>query len=168
MLSAAAVASAQPRSIGLRAGNNWDLSYQHYLNESSFLTIETGVPGVAFGKDADGAFACNMLLGAHLAVIYDMLDPYGATIKWDKKGEWHWYMGCGLKGGIYGYNDPKWHAGLATHIGIEYDFEFPMILFIDSRATFGVTNYGVAEGKKVAFDGIAPLDLALGIRYKFN
>lgn len=152
------LASAQPRSIGLRSGNNWDISYQHTLNPEYFLTVEVGVPGVTFTKEG-----ANLLLGTHAAVIFDQLDPFGKKINWDKKGEWHWYMGMGVKGGIYGFESPAWHAGLATHIGIEYDFDFPMGLFFDSRSTFGATNYT----GKVGFDGIALMDMAFGIRFLF-
>jgi len=158
--------AGSPRSIGFRAGNNWDISYQHYLNEASFLTIEAGTPGYTFSKTG-----ATLLLGGHAALIYDMLDPYGAKFKPIEKGEWHWYMGVGLKGGVYapdGYANPYWHAGVATHIGVEYDFVFPMIIFIDSRATFGVTSMTGNPDKKVGFDGVAPLDLAIGLRYKFN
>jgi hypothetical protein len=102
--------------------------------------------------------------GIGASVTYDWIDPFNTAFPWEHKGEWHWYMGVGAGGGIYGYKAPFWYAGVVGHVGVEYDFWFPLQLSIDWRPNVGVTNassnwfnhWGLFEG------------LSLGVRYRFN
>ena len=57
-----------------------------------------------------------------------------------------------------------WYAGVAGHIGIEYDFWFPFQLSLDWRPAIGVgTNTGSLGFNVPGLWG----GLQLGIRYKF-
>ncbi len=95
------------------------------------------------------------------------MDPCGATFPWDKKGEWHWFMGVGGSGGFVFPNavyNGWWYAGVAGHIGFEYDFWFPLQLSLDWRPSIGIAN----QDGPLAFN-IPGLwgGLQLGVRYKF-
>ena len=150
---ASVMAYAQPRAIGVNLGGNLGFSYQHGFGESNMLDIDvhTGIWGAAAGWWG---------VGAH--ITYDWIDPFGATVPWNEKGEWHWYMGVGGSGGIYNFA-PDWYVGVAGHVGIEYDFWFPFQLSLDWRPCIGVSNtspywFNVAG----LYHGIT-----LGVRYKF-
>ena len=69
-------------------------------------------------------------------------------------------------GGTYGSKtyDSWWYAGVAGHIGIEYDFWFPFQLSLDWRPSLGVGTNGGNLGFNVPglWGGIQ-----LGVRYKF-
>ncbi len=143
------MAYAQPRAIGGNIGYSVGFSYEHGFGEKNMLDIAVNVPRF------DG-------IGA--SVTYDWIDPFNTAFPWENKGEWHWYMGVGAGGGIYNYKSPFWYAGVAGHVGVEYDFWFPLQLSIDWRPNVGVTNasanwfnhWGLFEG------------LSLGVRYRFN
>jgi len=151
---ASLAAYAQPRAVGVNLGYGIGFSYQHGFGESNMLDVAAEVP---FFNGIGGK------------VTYDWIDPFNAPVPWNEKGEWHWYMGVGAAGGIYGFKDVAWYAGVAGHIGIEYDFWFPLQLSLDFRPTLGVAiagngNGGVAAG--FGYDVYAG-GLGLGIRYKF-
>ncbi|AVR46392.1 hypothetical protein C7S20_14585 [Christiangramia fulva] len=85
---------------------------------------------------------------------------------WNIDGGFNWYAGAGA--GLGSYNDNRndnldRHDGafalIAGDIGIEYNFDFPLLLSLDFRPEIGFSNY-------VESDDFAP-DLALGIRYQF-
>ena len=149
LLAVASIAAyAQPRAIGANIGYGAAFSYQHGFGESNMLDVAVTVP---------------FFNGIGAIITYDWIDPFGATVPWNEKGEWHWYMGVGGTGGIYGFKDAYWYAGAAGHIGIEYDFWFPMQLSVDWRPNIGVIGKdGVGFNTAGLYDGIT-----LGIRYKF-
>ncbi len=151
---ASITAYAQPRAIGANLGGNVGFSYQHGFGESNMLDIDV------HSSLLSGVFG-YWGVGAH--VTYDWIDPFGATFPWDKKGEWHWYMGVGGAGGLYSFAPTYWYAGVAGHIGFEYDFWFPLQLSLDWRPSIGVNNY-YANWFNVGglYEGIT-----LGVRYKF-
>ena len=104
-------------------------------------------------------------VGGH--VTYDWIDPFNAPVPWNNKGEWHWYMGVGGSGGFVfptsAGNDGWWYAGVAGHIGIEYDFWFPFQLSLDWRPSIGIAgNNGIAFN----IPGLWGV-IQIGVRYKF-
>jgi hypothetical protein len=147
---ASLAAYAQPRAIGANLGGSLGFSYQHGFGEANMLDVAVSVP-----------FLNGWGIGG--SVTYDWIDPFNAPVPWNEKGEWHWYMGVGGGGGIYGFKEPCWFAGVVGHIGIEYDFWFPLQLSLDWRPNIGVSNahknwfnpWGLYDG------------ISLGIRYKF-
>ena len=151
---ASIMAYAQPRAIGARLGYGAEFSYEHGLGSGNMISLEVGVP----------AFA-----SIEAACTYDWIDPFGATVPWNEKGEWHWYMGVG------GAAQWSWRAmnagfvGACGRFGIEYDFWFPLQLSIVFRPTLGVmlgSNGNGGVGAAFAYDVYCG-GLGLGIRYKF-
>ena len=152
---ASLAAYAQPRAIGANLGSGLDFSYQHGFGEANMLDVAVSVP-VLGGWGIGGK------------VTYDWIDPFGATVPWNEKGEWHWYMGVGGSGGIYGFNAPNWYVGAAGHFGIEYDFWFPLQLSLDWRPTIGVVGNHADNGGGIGFNLLGLYDgITLGVRYKF-
>ena len=150
---ASIMAYAQPRAIGARLGYGAEVSYEHGLG-NNMLSLEVGVPGFA---------------GLEAAVTYDWIDPFGATVPWNEKGEWHWYMGVGGAAQWSWYAMNAGFVGACGRFGIEYDFWFPLQISIDWRPTLGVAlanngNGGIAAG--FGYDLYCG-GLGLGIRYKF-
>ncbi|MCQ2324548.1 MAG: hypothetical protein MJZ53_06900 [Paludibacteraceae bacterium] len=156
-MAGVAFAVAQPRAIGANLGSGLGVSYQHGFGASNMLDVAVNIPVLTKGFGIGGN------------VTYDWIDPFNAPVPWNQKGEWHWCMGVGGAGGCYGLfsSDAKnrWYAGVAGHIGIAYDFWFPMELSLDYRPTIGVAaneDGGVGFGLDGLYNGIT-----LGIRYLF-
>lgn len=91
---------------------------------------------------------------------------------WNIEGGFNWYAGAG--GGLgsisakddryynnknYRYNDETF-AFLAGNIGIEYNFDIPLLISLDFRPEIGFIN------DNDDFDNFSP-DIALGLRYQF-
>ena len=86
---------------------------------------------------------------------------------WNIDGGFNWYAGVG--GGLGRWSiDDKYYFGnkddqsktfvfAAGDIGIEYDFDIPLLISLDFRPQVGLINYGDASN----------FDIALGIRYQF-
>lgn len=150
-------AYAQPRAIGANLGGSLGFSYQHGFGESNMLDVAVYTP-IAAGRAT--------MWGIGGTVTYDWIDPFGTSVPWNEKGEWHWYMGVGGAGGVYNFANPTvWNVGVAGHIGIEYDFWFPFQLSLDWRPNIGIlgaTGGGIGYNTAGLYDGIT-----LGIRYKF-
>ncbi len=155
----AATAVAQPRAIGGNLGTDLGFSYQHGFGDKNMLDVSVNVPlinGVGVGGK----------------VTYDWIDPFGTAVPWSNRGEWHWYMGVGGGASVWfpyahdGYT--WWNAGVVGHIGIEYDFWFPLQLSLDWRPQLGVGNYDYyGNGNRINFDLGGVYGLSLGVRYKF-
>lgn len=153
-IASVAYAAAQPRAIGANLGGSLGFSYQHGFGEANMLDVAVYTP-IAVGRASDW--------GLSGIVTYDWIDPFGATVPWNEKGEWHWYMGVGGAGGYF-FGGKAGYVGAAGHFGIEYDFWFPFQLSIDWRPVIGV---GIA-GSAVAFNtGGLYEGLTIGVRYKF-
>ena len=158
---ASLAAYAQPRAVGVNLGAWSSFSYQHGFGETNMLDLAANV-----------ILPINSGIGVGGHVTYDWIDPFNAPVPWDKRGEWHWYMGVGGSGGFvfpYKMKDGTavpgaWYAGAAGHIGIEYDFWFPFQLSLDWRPSIGVASSNGAYGFNIPglWGG-----LQLGIRYKF-
>ena len=148
-------ANAQPRAIGVNLGSGLGFSYQHGFGEANMLDVDVHVP--VFGWGVGGI------------VTYDWIDPFGTQIPWNNKGEWHWALGVGAAGGIYGFSYPDWYAGVAGHVGVAYDFWFPLELSVDWRPHFGVIGWNDAHNGGVGFNLNGLYDgVTIGVRYLFN
>lgn len=142
-------AVAGPRAIGVNLGYGGAFSYQHSLGESNMIDLAVEVP--AFN-------------GIGASCTYDWIDPFHTAVPWNNQGEWHWYMGVGAGAGLYGWDATTAYVGAVGHVGIEYDFWFPMQLSLDWRP-----NVGAYVGKEAAGFNLSGIysGIALGIRYKF-
>ena len=141
-------AVAQPRAIGANIGYGIDLSYQHSLGEANMIDVSVNVP---------------FFEGIGATATYDWVNPFGAVIPWDYEGQWNWNLGVGAGLGIYGFKAPAFYAGVVGHVGISYDFWFPMQLSLDYRPNIGIVGgEGITFNTSGLYSGIT-----LGVRYLF-
>ena len=141
-----AAAVAQPRAIGLNLGYGLDVSYQHSLGTSNMIDLSINVP-------------CYAGIGA--TATYDWVNPFGTAIPWNEKGEWNWNLGVGAGLGWAG----GFYVGAVGHVGVEYNFWFPLQLSVDYRPNIGIVaipHYGVAFNSWGLYSGIT-----IGARYLF-
>lgn len=86
---------------------------------------------------------------------------------WNIEGGFNWYAGAGAGLGNVTikddwndrYVDDGLFALLAGNVGLEYNFDIPLLLSLDFRPEFGFSGYDVTND-------FSP-DIALGIRYQF-
>jgi len=134
-------------AIGLRLGgaNGYgaEISYQHLLGANHRLEVDLG-----FRNERD--YNSFKLTGLYQWV-------------WNIDGGFNWYAGLGAGVGSVNIKHHHHHGGafafIAGNLGIEYDFNVPLQVFIDFRPEIGFSDYDV-------YDNFGP-DLALGIRYRF-
>ena len=117
ILGFAAVATAQPRTIGIRAGYGAEVSYQHTLGSTNFLEVDAGWSAgyVSFTGLYDFVFA--------------------------SEGNFNFYAGPGARVAF----DEDLHLGVAGQIGVEYNFDIPLTLSLDWTPVFNLipgTNFG--------------------------
>ena len=141
-----ATAVAQPRAIGANIGWGLDVSYQHSLGEANMIDLSVNIPGFN---------------GIGATATYDWINPFGTAIPWNEKGEWNWSLGVGAGAGIYGFKDPAVYVGAVGHVGVEYNFWFPLQLSVDYRPNIG-WNFGANKFNTDGFYGVT-----LGVRYLF-
>ena len=133
------------KTIGLRFGDDdglgAEITYQHAL--ASNTRLEAGL-----------AWRSNKNVSAF---------KIAATHQWvwelDLFDNLNWYAGAG--GGIGSWKTKTDNGSfffLAGDIGTEYKFNFPLLLSLDFRPEFGLSNYN---------NGL-DFDIALAVRYTFN
>lgn len=136
-------------AIGLRLGDSdgfgTEVSYQRALGDNNRLELDLGWRS---NKNYD-AF--------RLTGLYQWV--------WVLDGSFNWYAGLG--GGVaqvnFDDNFPDFNNDSETYfygagdIGIEYNFDIPLMLSLDFRPEFGFGD----------FNDDLDLDIALGIRYQF-
>ena len=139
--------SIADNALGLRLGDNngvgTEISYQHFLGGNNRLEAD-------LGWSSRGDYDAFRLTG-----LYQWL--------WNLDGGLNWYAGLGAGlGSVDTKNRHSEDDGLfvtaAGDIGLEYDFDFPLLLSLDFRPEIGLVNY---YGDDLGFD------IALGIRYQF-
>lgn len=136
-------------ALGLRLGDNdgfgGEISYQRALSENNRLELDLGWRN---GDDYDAV---------KLAGVYQWL--------WNIDGGFNWYAGAGGGLGSVGYDanypghedDDEIFIFGAGDIGIEYNFDIPLLLSLDFRPEIGFNDFNNDVG----------FDIALGIRYQF-
>ena len=131
-------------SIGIRFGDNsglgGEISYQLKLKESNRLEIN-------LGTRSDSNLSSFKLTG-----IYQWV--------WDIDNGFNWYAGFG--GGIGNWknkviNQSETVLYGAGNLGIEYNFDIPLLISLDYRPEFGFSDI---------YDGFNS-DFALSVRYQF-
>ncbi|GGK28296.1 hypothetical protein GCM10007962_23200 [Yeosuana aromativorans] len=133
-------------AIGLRLGDSdgfgSEISYQHALGTANRLEVDLGWRN---GND----YSAYKLTG-----LYQWVFPLD--------GSFNWYVGAG--GGIASFDGKNQLNGVsdtsifaAGDIGIEYNFDIPLMLSLDFRPEFGNND----------FTDNTVFDIALGIRYQF-
>lgn len=133
-------------AIGLRFGDNdglgAEVSYQRGLGDNNRLEFD-------LGWRSSSNFDAFKLTG-----LYQWIFPLD--------GSFNWYVGAG--GGLASFSGKKLLDGesetalfAAGDIGIEYNFDIPLLLSLDFRPEIGFGD----------FDDDLNFDIALGVRYQF-
>ncbi|OEK07695.1 hypothetical protein A8C32_17095 [Flavivirga aquatica] len=133
-------------AIGLRLGDSdgfgAEVSYQRLLGDTNRLEVDLG------WRNSNNYDAFK------LTGIYQWVFPLD--------GNFNWYAGPG--GGIASFSGKNRFDGssettffAAGDIGIEYNFEIPLLLSLDFRPELGFSDYTDNLG----------FDIALSIRYQF-
>ncbi|MDT0650724.1 hypothetical protein [Autumnicola edwardsiae] len=83
---------------------------------------------------------------------------------WNLEDGFNWYAGAGAGvGNVNDKRDGEYNDGafllVAGNLGIEYNFDIPLLLSLDIRPEIGFNDYDVV-------DSFTP-DIALGVRYQF-
>ncbi|OBX26536.1 hypothetical protein LX77_00890 [Gelidibacter algens] len=144
-------------AIGLRIGGNSDgsgaeVSYQRALGDSNRLELDLGFINSNKKNDEYDGFK--------LAGIYQWV--------WNIDGGFNWYAGPGAGIASKNYNkyrgldidETQTFVFIGGDVGIEYNFDFPLLLSLDFRPEFGLGN---DEFNNNELD----FALALGVRYQF-
>ncbi len=136
-------------ALGVRLGDNdgfgSEISYQHELSKMNRLEVDLGFRN---NNDYD-AFK--------LTGIYQWV--------WNIDGGFNWYAGFGAGIGSWnagkdymGNNDDGIFINADGNVGIEYDFDIPLLISLDFRPEFDL----VGDYKKGT-----DFDIALSLRYQF-
>ena len=144
-----ATAVAQPRAIGANLGGTFDVSYQHSLGEANMIDLSVNIPWI-------GGF------GIGASATYDWINPFGTSIPWNYQGSWNWSLGVGAGAGIYGFSSPDIYVGAVGHVGVSYDFWFPLQLSVDWRPNVGIVTGPIGFNASGLYTGIT-----IGVRYLF-
>jgi hypothetical protein len=133
-------------AIGLRIGGSdgfgTEITYQRALGGNNRLEVDLGWRSAS---DSDGF---------KLTGLYQWV--------WQLEGDFNWYAGAGGGLGTYSADTPsddfdETFAFVAGNVGIEYSFDFPLLLSLDFRPELGFGD----------FNDDLNFDIALGIRYQF-
>ncbi|WP_281540312.1 hypothetical protein [Maribacter aestuarii] len=138
-------------ALGLRLGDSdgfgAEVSYQKSLGRANRLELDLG------WRDSRNFDAFK------LAALYQWVRPI--------EGGFNWYYGVGGGVGSVDFapvfnsdDDGGVFVFAAGDIGIEYNFDIPLLLSLDFRPELGVLGY---DGFSDNFD----FDIGLGIRYQF-
>lgn len=128
VLAFAAVASAQPRTFGLRIGYGGEVSYQHYMG-SNFVEADLGFLG------GNGFYATG---------VYDFV--------FAQSGDFNFYAGPGASLGFYSSGGSSaLSLSVVGQIGAEYQIPaIPMNISIDWRPGIGLLGYSGLYGSSIA------------------
>lgn len=153
-----AISSAQviaDNAIGLRLGDSdgfgAEISYQRAVgSNNNRLEFDLGIRN---GKNYDGF---------KLVGLYQWV--------WNIDGGFNWYAGPGAGVASYSYdyrvnngnyiNDDYTFVFLAGDVGIEYNFDIPLMISLDFRPEFGL-------GDSDYRDDNLDFDIGIGVRYQF-
>jgi len=134
-------------AIGLRFGDNdgfgSEITYQRKIKDANRLEFDLGFRD---NKNFD---------------IWKLTGLYQWI--WSIDGGFNWYAGFGAGIGnvdVKGFdNDDGIFVNAAGNVGVEYNFEIPLLISLDFRPEFGIVNdFG---------DDDLGVDIALSLRYQF-
>ena len=92
-----------------------------------------------------------------------------AKPQWSDRGEWGVYAGPGAVVGLDIFGDTKsFSVAAAGQVGLEYSFDFPLLLAVDMRPCIGL-HVNTGKGARVGFydNGLLGLVPNLSVRYRF-
>ncbi|MFV8353738.1 hypothetical protein ACNQGB_05615 [Flavobacterium sp. XS1P32] len=141
-------------ALGLRFGSNngfgGELTYQRALGSNNRLELDLGLRNRSNYNNS--SYDDNAL---KLTALYQWV--------WNIDGGFNWYAGVGGGVGNYSYNiDGNKYSDTfvyaAGNIGIEYDFDIPLLISLDFRPEFGGNGY---------YKDNYGSDVALALKYQF-
>lgn len=142
-------------ALGLRFGDSGgfgaELSYQRALGSNNRLELDLGFRNR--NNFNNNGYDDNAI---KLTGLYQWV--------WNIDGGFNWYAGVGGGVGSYGYDDNdnnsinETFAFAAGDIGIEYNFDIPLLISLDFRPEFGGGGY---------YKNNYGSDVALALRYQF-
>ncbi|MCI6427661.1 MAG: hypothetical protein MR809_02055 [Rikenellaceae bacterium] len=100
-------------------------------------------------------------------IRYNWRNPFKTQIPWKYKGRWDWEMGVGAGAGVYFPPYLLGYAGAAGHVGVSYDFWFPLQLSVDWRPVLGVEFGDRGDYAPVGFYTRGFYGVTIGVRYRF-
>ncbi|MEP0264700.1 hypothetical protein [Dokdonia sp.] len=136
-------------AIGIRVGDNdgfgTEVNYQRAIGDNN--RVELGL----------GWRSATNFNAVRLTGLYQWV--------WNLTGDFNWYVGAGVAAGVFDFDDQfnnrnlnEFFLNAVGDIGIEYNFDFPLLLSLDFRPEIGAIN-DIDDGLE--------FDIALGIRYQF-
>jgi hypothetical protein len=143
-------------AIGLRLGDSGgfgtEITYQRALESNNRLELDLGWRNRNNYKN--NGYDDNAI---KLAALYQWV--------WNIDGDFNWYAGGGGGIGTFGrdYNSDRDYKNeafvfAAGNIGIEYNFDIPLLISLDFRPEFGGNGY---------YDNNYGSDVALALKYQF-
>lgn len=142
-------------ALGLRFGDSGgfgaEISYQRALGSNNRLELDLGIRNR--NNFNNNGYDDNAI---KLTGLYQWV--------WNIDGGFNWYAGVGGGVGTYGYDDNdnnsinETFAFAAGDIGIEYNFDIPLLISLDFRPEFGGGGY---------YKNNYGSDVALALRYQF-
>jgi hypothetical protein len=144
-------------ALGIRFGDNsgfgGELSYQTAISSNNRLEFDLGWRN---RNDFNNkGYDDNAI---KLTALYQWV--------WNIDGGFNWYAGIGGGAGVYGrdyYDGRNYDNGIyafaAGDIGVEYNFDIPLLISIDLRPEFG--------GNGGYYNNNYGSDVALALRYQF-
>tara|TARA_R110000868_G_scaffold26223_3_gene101346 strand:+ start:539 stop:1042 length:504 start_codon:yes stop_codon:yes gene_type:complete len=157
LLGVAFSAQAQTISknaLGLRLGDSGgfgtEITYQRGLGDNNRLELDLGWRNRK--NFNNNGYDDNAI---KLAALYQWV--------WNIDGGFNWYAGVGGGLGSYNYTDNNTRysdtfAFAAGDIGIEYNFDIPLLISLDFRPEFGGNGY---------YKNNYGSDIALGVKFQF-
>jgi hypothetical protein len=135
----------EENAIGLRLGDSdgfgAEISYQRALNSVNRLEIDLGWR------------SGNTFDGFKLVGLYQWV--------WNIDGGFNWYTGAGGGVGSFDFdapiNESETFFFIAGDVGIEYNFDIPLLVSLDFRPEIGFGD----------FNDDLDFDIALSVRYQF-
>lgn len=137
-------------AIGIRVGDNdgfgTEVNYQRGLGDNNRLELGLGWR------------SANNFNAIRLTGLYQWV--------WNLDGNFNWYAGVGAAAGSFDFDDGfrgdedinEFFLNAAGTVGIEYNFDIPLLLSLDFRPEIGILN---------DIDDSLEFDIALSIRYQF-
>ena len=130
-------------ALGVRVGDNdgfgGEISYQRYLSDNNRLEFDLGFRNA------------NNIDAFKLVGLYQWVNALG--------NNFNWFVGAGA--GVGSFNSPVNNGAfalVAANLGIEYNFDIPLLMSLDIRPELGFNDN---------YSNDLDLDIALGIRYQF-
>ena len=143
------MAEAQPKALGVRAGMDCQLSYEHGVSSGDFVEVDLGVE-----------FIYGYAVGLNAAAGYNFMI---AQPEWTQKGQWGFYVGPAVK---VGYIWVGGYLAVGAQVGLEYNFDFPLQLSLDIRPAAGIAFEG-GTCRLYGAEAILGSIPCLSVRYRF-